>query len=223
MAKSAKKSRGKFVDEKYLGPEPDLTGRIPTITELAKAYNWYNYFYNNDDAKGFVLDYFKTHHKADKDLIRDLNNCPSYNLRSLGWSCRIVDNGGVLPSNVNIEKTARAIILANRGREIAGVDAESLDDSVSIREGAGESEAQEVVAEESTTSEKVSIQDRIKNKASDLIAEVEDEIDIFIKDGESKFKIAEWLRQKDVKPQLALRIADFYKPLYSEIFDAFEG
>ena len=210
MAKSAKKARGKFVDEKYLGPEPDLSGRIPTAVELAKAYNWYNYFYNNDDAKGFVLDYFKKHHKSDKDLIRDLNNCPSYNLRNLGWSCRIVDSGGNLPSSVKLEDTARAIIKVGTTLQ----SDERPDDTEHT--GSGEESAEAEV-------QKVSIQDRIKNKTDDLIAELEDEIDNFIMEGESKFKIAEWLRQKDVKPQIALRIADFYKPLYSEIFDAFEG
>jgi len=210
VAKSAKKARGKFVDEKYLGPEPDLSGRIPTTVELAKAYSWYNYFYNNDDAKSFVLDYFKKHHKADKDLIRDINNCPSYNLRNLGWSCRIVDMGGTLPSSVKLEDTARAIIKVGSTLQ----SDERPDDSEHTESG-----------EENTEVEvqKVSIQDRIKNKTSDLIAELEDEIDNFIKEGESKFKIDAWLRQKDVKPQIALRIAEFYKPLYSEIFDAFEG
>lgn len=210
MAKVAKKSRGKFVDEKYLGPEPDLSGRMPTISELAAAYNWYNYFYSNDDAKGFVLDYFKTHHKSDKDLIRDINNCPSYNLRNLGWTCRIVENGGKLPASIKIEEKARAIITGSILHQDAG-----RDDS--------EDNAEQENKEENIEVQKVSIQDRIKNKTGDLIAELEDEIDNFIKEGASKFKIAEWLRQRDVKPQIALRIAEFYKPLYSELFDAYEG
>lgn len=206
MAKVAKKARGKFVDEKYLGPEPDLSGRIPTVTELSSAYNWYNYFYSNDDAKSFVLDYFKTHHKSDKDLIRDINNCPSYNLRNLGWTCRIAENGGKLPASVKIEEKARAII---RGS--------------TLHQDEGRDDSEDNAEQENTETQKVSIQERIKNKTEDLIADLEDEIDNFVRDGESKFKIAEWLRQKDVKPQIALRIADFYKPLYSELFDAYEG
>lgn len=209
MAKVAKKSRGKFVDEKYLGPEPDLSGRIPTTSELAAAYNWYNYFYSNDDAKGFVLDYFKTRHKNDKDIIRDINNCPSYNLRNLGWTCRMVENGGNLPASIKIEEKARAIITGSTLHQD-----ERRDDSED------NAEQENIEAEEV---QKISIQERIKNKTSDLIADLEDEIDNFVKNGESKFKIAEWLRQKDVKPQIALRIADFYKPLYSELFDAYEG
>lgn len=223
VAKAAKKSRGSFVDEKYLGPEPDLSSRIPTTTELILAYNWYNYFYSNDNAKEFVLDYFRKHHKKDKDLIRGINNCPSYNLRNLGWSCRIIDSGGNLPSNINIEQAARAII----ARSVAtGIYAESRGDDVensSTREEDGNDETRQKSEVITQAQEKVSIQDRIKNKASDLISELEDEIDKFTINGESKFKIADWLRQKDVKPQIALRIADFYKPLYSEIFDAFEG
>ena len=220
MAKAAKKARGKFVDEKYLGPEPDLSGRNPTTTELAKAYNWYNYFYNNDDAKGFVLDYFKKHHKGDKDLIRDINNCPSYNLRNLGWSCRIIINGGNLPASVRLEEAARAIIRSNIVSRISSAEGEGDTGDETARDDAGEESSDE----DSQTSQKVqTIQVRIKNKAMDLIADIEDEIDNFINNNESKFKVAEWLRQKDVKPQLALRIASFYKPLYSELFDAYEA
>ena len=223
MAKIAKKSRGSFVDEKYLGPEPDLSAPMPTMVELINAYNWYNYFYSNDDAKSFVLSYFKKHHKNDKELISGINNCPPFNLRNLGWSCRILDNGGNLPSNVNLEKTARAIILAGAGRYDIDISDESVGGVVPVEDRTREMETPSIVGEDGQTSQKVTIQDRIKNKSNDLIAELEDEIDKFINNGENKFKIADWLRQKDVKPQLALRIALFYKPLYSELFDAFEG
>jgi hypothetical protein len=42
------------------------------------------------------------------------------------------------------------------------------------------------------------------------------------RDGET-FKASDWLSQNDVKPAIAQRIADYYKPLYSEAYDAFLG
>lgn len=221
MAKAAKKARGKFVDEKYLGPEPDLSGKIPSATDMVKAYNWYNYFYNNDDAKGFVLEYFKAHHKKDKDLIHGINTIPADRLRTLGWSCRILNTGGSLQSGYDIEAQARRLINDVRRSELSG-DGRTLSTEDNETEGS-ENSQESIESTASETTEKVSIQDRIKNKTNDLIADLENEIDSLIKNGENKFKIAEWLRQKDVKPQIALRIAEFYKPLYSELFDAYEG
>lgn len=228
MAKAAKKARGKFVDEKYLGSEPDLSGKIPSATDMAKAYNWYNYFYNNDDAKGFVLEYLKSNHKNEKDLIRGISSdVPADRLRTLGWSARILTMGGNLQSGYDFIAHAKKTVESVRTSERTGRFVLSSPESGSISEDdrMGETTDSKESDAESTSSqsEKISIQDRIKNKTSDLIAELEDEIDNFINKGESKFKIAEWLRQKDVKPQIALRIADFYKPLYSELFDAYEG
>ena len=37
------------------------------------------------------------------------------------------------------------------------------------------------------------------------------------------FKPVDWLAQQDVKPMIAQKIADHYKPLYAEIFDALNG
>ena len=69
----------------------------------------------------------------------------------------------------------------------------------------------------------VSIQDRINNKASELIAEIEEQIDILMVNGTNSFNIGNWLRQNNVKPQIASKIAAYYRPLYIELYDAFEG
>jgi hypothetical protein len=37
------------------------------------------------------------------------------------------------------------------------------------------------------------------------------------------FKPVDWLSAQDVKPMIAQKIADYYKPLYAEIFDALNG
>ena len=60
------------------------------------------------------------------------------------------------------------------------------------------------------------------NRANDLIAEIEGHLDNFYRDG-VVFKPSDWLSQHDVKPQIAQRIADYYKPLYAELYDALNG
>jgi hypothetical protein len=62
----------------------------------------------------------------------------------------------------------------------------------------------------------------VTNRANDLIADLEVQLDNYYRDG-STFKPSDWLSQQDVKPAIAQRIADYYKPLYSEVYDALNG
>lgn len=193
MAKTAKKVRGKFADEKYLGPEPDLRGN-PSRGEIAQAYNWYNYFYTSDDAREFAVAYLKDI-KYDKKVIRNAAKADLPN--SVGWNCRILMLGGELPEDTK----ARMFNKLN-----------SLTEQVA--------EEVEIKAEPAVV---VDIQARIAAKASDCIGEIEGEIDTFILEGKNSFDMRMWLLQKEIKGQIAQRIADFYKPLYSELFDAYNG
>lgn len=199
MAKSAKKVRGKFADEKYLGPEPDLREESTNV-DIIMAYNWYNYFYDNNSAKEFVIEYLREFHKSEKELIKNVSRVNADEFRTIGWNCRILTVGGHLSPEI-VNRTIEKI------RELASNTIE------------------EVVEDQSPAPvrEVVSIQERIRNKAGDLIAEIEGEIDAFVRDGENSFKIVEFMRKYEVKPQIAQRIADYYKPLYAELFDAIEG
>lgn len=199
MAKATKKVRGKFADEKYMGPEPDLR-ESSTNVDIIKAYNWYNYFYDSDSAKEFIVAYLKEFYKTEKDLIKNVGRIDPSLCRTVGWNCRILTLGGYLPQDLidnNIKK---------------------------IRELAKEAKPEPVVVDTpAPVREVISIQERIKNKAGELIAEIEGEIDAFIDKKENDFRIADFLRKYEVKPQIAQRIADYYKPLYAELFDALQG
>lgn len=197
MAKKVVKARGKFTDEKYLGPEPDLSGEYATI-DLGKAYSWYNYFYQADDAKGFVLTYLRSQ-KASKTILKNLSRVDANKLMNIGWNCRILSNGGHLPDD----------ILQSLWNKI-----KTLSDNVSPEKEETEEQPQKVV---------ISIQERIANKASDIIGELEGEVDEFIMTGKSSFDPVKFMRSNDIKPQIAQRIADYYRPLYAEIFDAIQG
>lgn len=197
MAKAARSHRTQFADEKYLGPEPDLSEGCTQI-ELVRAYNWYNYFYSSDDAKGFVITYLKSQ-KANKDIIRRIGRVDANKLVNAGWSCRILTNGGKLPNEIT-EPLFQKI--------------KTLSDSVV--------EKVEVVTEE-IVKPVVSIQERINNKASELIGDLEGEVDTFYTEKKSKFDPEKWLREKNVSPQISQKIVDFYKPLYAEIYDAIAG
>lgn len=203
MAKKQKAIRGKFADEKYLGQEPDLRGKV-TDAQVIQAYNWYNYFYDGDQAKSWIIEYLKEFHKSEKELIKNATRIDSNLSRTCGWNCRILLLGGDLPEKLRERNEARIRTLASAASGECGTSAEAEEDK--------KEEVKPVI----------SIQERVTNRANDLIAEIEVELDKFYTNG-TMFKASDWFSQNAVKPQIAQRIADYYKPLYSEVFDALQG
>ena len=191
------KTRPKFADEKYLGSEPTVT-EDSTQAELAVAYNWFNYFYNSDDAKAFTISYLKSI-KYDKELIRKISSIKSVELHNIGWNCRLAANGSTLPPELwsSIEQRIKDL-------------AEEVVEAPETEEDA----PQKVV---------VSIQDRIKDRASDLIGELEGELDVFYKEGVIQFDVKKWALEKAIKPPVAKRITDHFRPQYEEITEALKG
>lgn len=188
--------RTQFADEKYLGSEPTVTENA-TQSELAMAYNWFNYFYTSEDAKSFTISYLKSI-KYDKDTIRKLASAKAIELHNIGWNCRILHNGGLLPDGTWDSIEAKIKSLA--------------EDVVETQE-----DAEEPVAKV------VSIQDRINAKASDLIGELEEQLDVFFQEGVVQFDIKKWSLEKGIKPQIATRIVEHFRPQYEEICEAQAG
>jgi len=193
------KTRPKFADEKYLGSEPTVT-EDSTQAELAVAYNWFNYFYTSDDAKAFTISYLKSIH-YDKHVINKLSSVKSVELHSIGWNCRLLHTGSSLPDGIWKSIEQRIVDLAS---EVL-VDPET--------EESGEKNQVPVI----------SIQDRINSKASDLIAELEEELDVFYKEGVIQFDVKKWSLEKAIKPTVAKRITDHFRPQYEEITEALKG
>ena len=202
MARKPKAVRGKFADEKYLGSEPDLRGDV-TDAQIISAYNWYNYFYDSDQAKAWVVDYLKEFHKSEKELIKNVNRVNSNLCRTIGWNSRILLLGG------------------NLSEELVQRNLDKIRKLASASNGSAEAE-EEVSAAKEEVKQVISIQERVTNRANDLIADLEVQLDNYYRDG-STFKPSDWLSQQDVKPAIAQRIADYYKPLYSEVYDALNG
>lgn len=69
----------------------------------------------------------------------------------------------------------------------------------------------------------VSVQEHIENKANKIIATLEDNIDAISRDGETDFDVESYFRTIALKPQVAKSIIEYYKPLYSEIYDTING
>ena len=181
------------VDSKFMGSEPVLSE--PSKVDIIKAYNWYNYNYDNDDAKKFVLAYLKSK-KASKNILKKVERIEAIKLRSIGWQCRILSNGGDLEDGSEKDMLERLHALI-----------------------------QKVVMPQETTEPVVvvSIQERIENRASELIGDLEEQVDQFIIHGENNFDVSNWFRYKAIKPQVAKKIKEYYEPIYAEIFDALKS
>lgn len=196
VKKSAVVRRPKFADEKYLGSEPEVNEES-TQSDLANAYNWFNYFYTSEDAKNFTISYLKSI-KYDKQTIRKLASVKAIELHNAGWNCRLLHNGSTLPGDAWDKIEAKIKDLTK-----------------------------DVVEEEETTEESqvkvVSIQDRINAKASDLIGELEEQLDVFFQEGVIQFDVKKWSLEKGIKPQIAKRIAEHFRPQYEEITEAQAG
>ena len=197
VKKSAAVKRPKFADEKYLGAEPEVNENS-TQTELARAYNWFNYFYTSDDAKAFTISYLKSI-KYDKETIHKLSCVKSIDLHNIGWNCRLLSTGSSLPGGLwdNIEA---------RIKQLSADVVETIE-----------------TEKDQSQTKVISIQDRINNKASDLIGELEEETDVFFQEGVIQFDIKKWSVEKGIKPQIAKRIAEHFRPQYEEIIEAQEG
>jgi hypothetical protein len=188
---AATKAKGKFADEKFLGPEPDLRDNT-SLSKLIQAYTWYNYFYDADASKRFTLEYL-TEIAFDKNVIRNLKKVDSKLFGNLGWGMRILRMGGDVPEETLEKIWEKVYDLA----EIVIPAPVVVEDAPKV----------------------VNIQERIRNRANDLIANIEDALDLFYVSGES-FDAAAFMRANDVKGVVATRIADYYRPLYAEVFDA---
>lgn len=181
------------LDSKVYGDEPVVTA-TSTDSQIINAWNWFNYYHDSDDAKSFVLSYLKSLKK--KDLIAKINKIEPHKLRAIGWNCRLLMNGSILPDHIEKSMWDKLDTLISQIPQEVPVVA---------------------------TTNVVSIQDRITARAGDLIAYLEQQIDDFINTGKSDFDVEAWYREQAIKPQVAKKIVDYYNPLYSELYDAYKG
>ena len=191
------KTRGKFADEKYMGSEPEVHADS-SQSEMALAYNWFNYFYTSDDAKEFTISYLKSI-KYDKHVIGKLSHIKSIDLHNIGWNCRLLSTGSNLPEGLWDKIEGRIKFLASQVVE------------------------EPEIAEDTPQKNVVTIQDRIVSRASELIGELEEETDVFYKEGVIQFDVKKWSLEKGIKPQVAKRITEHFRPQYEEITEALEG
>ena len=182
-------------DTKFMGDEP--TWRVQPIydriSQLTKAFSWYNYFYGKKDARDMVVSYLETHGR--KNDVRLLRGVPDSALRlTTGWMCRM--------SMVGLDLTeAEQIQLDNMLAETLGT------------------KQQAEVEKTDTAPARQTIQDRLREKLTECAGELEGLFDDFVVSGakmSADIKPITVIRGKNVAPQMVNEIAADWKRKLTE-------
>ena len=181
-----------LADMKHMGDEPEVNGKSRSELDLLKLLNWYNYMCSRSDARQYIETYLKS--KGRHNELKALRNVSDtwINLQA-GWYARIITRGGI-GWEESFELRLRETL------DKAGTNTEeNIEDK-----NQPEKPALKI--------KPVNIQDRIADKASDIIGELDELID---KNGWS-VDVYDWLTKKQATPVIARKIAEFFKPIADE-------
>jgi len=204
MKVSLKPLNPKSPDTKYVGLEPTWSVQ-PTeerFTALTRAFNWYNYFYGKKEAKEFVCVYLDAHDRnKDAKQIRALSD--SQMRLTTGWLARMSLMGLQLDEHEQIK-------LDNLIKEL-----------LAIKE-----QASEEVAVDENAPAKLTIQDRLREKVSECLGEMDGLFDEFVVSGaklNADYKPVVLMRSMNIAPQMVSHIKDVWTKKLAEFEQAVEG
>lgn len=188
----------KNVDEKYLGTEPSWeVDQEATVDELRLAYNWYNYFYSYKDR----IKLLHKNYPRDKRELTSLKKIKDSEIPgSICYLARMQTLGCKLPKSSRDHFNNTINGLLNKVK------------------------AEKKVQRARKNVPVITIQDRIKEKTNEYLAELEYKLDEFL-DNKCKtdFNMYEWLEKNQLKSQHAQAIFAFYSPILKEVQEAQQG
>ena len=181
------KSEQYLVNKKYLGDEPLLKGNY-TNSDFSNALTWYNYMCTASDAREYIKNYLES--KGRDVELKLFKKVPdSWIPTTAAWVARIMTRGTVVTS-----------------------------DSVHFFEKKFSECLNKVSAvEETEQPEKVvvSVHQRMREKASDIIGELESMLD----KGE-QFSLYDWLKANEIPAAYSPQIIAYYSPWLEELLEA---
>ena len=207
--KKASPRNSLMLDEKYVGEEPVWdTERAKEMQfdefdhHMRKSLNYYNYFFTQRDLKKYVVEWMKEVKDFDKDEIRAFERA----------------------GDRTITMTSCGLIMAHRQgmplqeRHLAYIDADIL---TSIAGGPTEEEVAEVVVE-APKAYVPTIQDRLNEKTTDTIGELEGHYDEFINNSKYDFGAYNFLVANNVPQSQLSKYEAVYQARFNELKQAFE-
>jgi len=177
--KRATKSDTYLVNWKYLGEEPK---NVTTKVELLRALTWYNYMTENEEARQYIKDYFKT----DKLMQKIVDRIPESKIPlTAAWLCRIA---------------------TNQNRDLEPNEWVRVNNDIKVAVGYYVEEKPKKVVD------KPSIQERVKDRLSDIIGDIE-----VLIDSNTPFSLYDWLKKNEIPAMYANKIGDYYGPIWGEL------
>ena len=161
--------------------------------EKAYATTWMANSFSTKELKDATIKYSKVHRKKEMKKFHYSSINQIYFV-SVGKICHIMNKGGSLSQNTL--------------------------DWLDIKWKELEEQGKDLVEETPTKTKKpvVSIQERVREKISEYIAEIEEQVDLFSENNyKSEFDMYKWLMSNNVKAQPANAIADYYVPWCDEL------
>ena len=188
-------------DSGVMGGEPTWDGE--TQPSLVRAFNWYNYSFGRKDAKNFVLEYAKAVGRP-KDELATLKSINESKVQlQVGWLARMFVVG-YKPD----EKTKN--FFASKYKEL-------------LTE-AKKTPVVEAVAEDAPAQPVVSIQQRIRDKASEEAGDIEGIIDDFILAGcKNPADMENYFRTKKLSSVVMKRLCEIFIPRSEQIAEVLEA
>lgn len=187
------KSEAYIVNKKHLGDEPIFTKPL-TQLDYMNALNWYNYMCSSSEAKEYIITYLKNLGRIND--VKKIKSVPD-NLvpTTVAWICRLLSKGYKLPTDTKeyIE--------------------ERIKDSYKYIK-----ETDNIESPKQT----VSIQDRMKERAHEIVGEIEGMIDDYIYH-DQEFSLYNWLQSNEIPAAYAANIITKLSPVLGELLEAYDG
>jgi hypothetical protein len=200
--KAPRAQRIAFADEKYTGPEPEWGADAADWdnerfdNRLRKSFYYYNYYYSQKDCKKYVVEWLQKNSKLTSDEVRAFNRA----------------GDRLLPM------TVCSLIMAHRqGMPFRGRHIEFILDSVQDVIDKAEPEEIAVIASPVQVAYRPTIQDRLNEKTSEIIGELEGHYDDADQNVKTAFKPYEFLVSNNVVQSQLGKYEDLYSKRKAEL------
>jgi hypothetical protein len=190
----------KDFDLKHIGPEPTFNpDMVVTDWDLARAFNWYNHFYDNKDAKEFIAQYLDVAGKQQvAKSIRRVND--RHVKTTYGWLARCILRGSVV-SNDTLSKLQSEV-----DRLVSFTTVDTTDD-------------------EAPVSNRPNVQEIMRERTLAVGGELEGLWDDYLKNGAGKegIKAMDLLSQSNMLPQHVPMLVSAWQSKLDEYNEVSEG
>ena len=177
-----------LINKKYLGEEPEFNAPL-SESEYAKALTWYNYMCTNEEAREYLVTYLNANNrKQQAKLINRVSN--DWTSTTAGWIARMLTRGYELP------KSSSAFFEQKIQEMIARVQPDESEKPTNV----------------------VSIQERMREKALDVVGDIEE-----LLDSGNEFSLYDWMKARQLPAAYCNFIVNHYAPIVDELIQAYEG